>query len=312
MIDRQVSDGTYQDVAKSVKRLFRDIDVWGGRLLFGNTTPALNNVSGRLARMRSTRAFDRSLQESRDAQNFRRLGIVNLGYPFNRHVLAEITSKFQGAIEDDRYSFPYADRPNTVKRIANALFCRKLCNPRSISELETLITPSIIDLLEHNYGAHFGIVTVEMYRTYHVESQITAQVDPYSSWWHCDQRPTDLVKLFINLTEVDENSGPFMAATRSMTAEMLRSERFRGRHETAFDPSAKDLATGRIVALTGKPGVAMLCNTQECLHRAGVPQQGRHRDLLQIVLCSSKAPLKQGWLQAIDPQFGKASRYRRP
>lgn len=312
MIERHVQAMPARQLAKSAKRLLRDADVWGGRLLFGNTTPAVNNISGRLAFMRPTVRFGTGVFRSARAREFRRSGIAVLGIPFDQNLINEIAGFFARMIEDDRHSSPFAERPVTLARIANRSYGRKLHDPRSVPKLEALMVPDIIERLEDHYGAHFRIVTVEMYRTYHVEPHIHAQVDAYSCWWHCDQRPTDLVKLFVNLSDVDAGAGPFMAATKAMTAQLLRSERFHRRHEAAFEPNERDLTSGRVVALTGPAGMTMLCNTQECLHRAGVPQPGRHRDLLQFMLISAGTRLKPGWLQSIEPRFGQASRYRRP
>jgi hypothetical protein len=55
--------------------------------------------------------------------------------------------------------------------------------------------------------------------------------------------------------------------------------------------------------ISGPAGMAYIANTQFCLHRAGVPEPGLHRDLLQVQVISAPtvdlthAPIEQfGWI----------------
>ena len=41
----------------------------------------------------------------------------------------------------------------------------------------------------------------------------------------------------------------------------------------------------------GNMGDAALCNTQECLHAASIPEEGSFRDMIQFVIHPSKQPI---------------------
>ncbi len=291
------------------------LDVKLGRALFGHTTPALNTLPG--PAQPPARARVRSLQDGERDPAFIRFaerGFTHLPDGlFCPRLIAAIAGALADRIEDDRHSIPTGQNLALQERLLpGRVYARRLIDARNITEVEALAGDGMRDVVEGCYGSHFAILSVEGYRIHHVEPEIRRRIDAYSHWWHFDQRPVDICKVFINLTRVTPEDGPFTIASIDTSRRLLKTSAFHGRSDADFELPGDRRQDGGVAQLLGPPGSAMLCNTQICLHRAGVPAPGRHRDLLQLVLAASTQPLPIRWLAATDPIFGKRSRYYRP
>jgi len=74
---------------------------------------------------------------------------------------------------------------------------------------------------------------------------------------------------------------------------------FRNRHRYNL---SKDVLEdpNHVVKAIGPTGTAMLCNTELCLHRAEIPEEGHFRDIIQFQFGSSKKPLVDNWIEKIE------------
>jgi len=291
------------------------LDVRLGRAIFGHTTPALNTLRGRL-RLRHARAARRVEAGSVDPgfTRFAERGFIHLPEGlFGPRLIAAIAATLAERIEDDRHSIRTGQNLALQERLLpGRVYARRLIDPRDITEIEALAGDEMRQVVEGCYRSHFAILSVEGYRIHHVEPEIRRRIDAYSHWWHLDQRPVDICKVFINLSRVTPEDGPFTIASIDTSRRLLKNHAFRGRTDADFELADEQWQGGGAAQLLGPPGSAMLCNTQICLHRAGVPAPERHRDVLQLVLAASMRPLPIQWLAATDPLFGKRSRYYRP
>ena len=59
------------------------------------------------------------------------------------------------------------------------------------------------EVMEDYYGAYFDVFQVEVRRNLHVPPSQLKGAEAFSNWWHYDLRPTDISKLFVNLSDVD-------------------------------------------------------------------------------------------------------------
>jgi hypothetical protein len=307
--DRIRSRSPLEIAADAVRRL----DVRLGRMMFDTTTPALNHLLGHFRLLRA-RAARRRQAEHPAWRSFAERGFIHLPEGlFGAPLLAAIAAAAAERLEDDRHSLPTGQNLARQERLfPGRVYARRLIDPREIPEIEALAGEELRGIVEGCYRSPVAIVSVECYRIYHVEPQVRRRIDAYSHWWHFDQRPVDVCKLFVNLTRVTPEDGPFTIATAEASRRLLRTAAFRGRTDADFELADGQWRDGAVAQLLGPPGSAMLCNTQICLHRAGVPAPGRHRDLLQLVFMASPQPLPLRWLAATDPLFGKRSRYHRP
>jgi hypothetical protein len=100
-----------------------------------------------------------------------------------------------------------------------------------------------------------------------------------SADWHFDRRPTDWLRMFVYLSEVNGDSGPFQFIDLSNSKRLTRAG-FK-RESDEWQQRLQDEAM--INKLLGLPGSALVINVERLLHRAGIPVPGRHRDMLEII-----------------------------
>ena len=86
------------------------------------------------------------------------------------------------------------------------------------------------------------------------------------------------LKLFINISDVHENNGPLHVVSKKATAEVVKKLRYYDRNNYNSDINIK------YHKHVGKSGSALLCNTTQCYHRAGVPEKNSTRDMMTIIL----------------------------
>ena len=151
-------------------------------------------------------------------------------------------------------------------------------------ELMALLNDDVLGAVRQYYRSNFALYNVGAWRNFHVPV-IGPGEEALSNNWHTDSRRIDMLKVFILGSDADENSGPTHALTREWSREVVR----RGfKHRRDYQVPVEVIEDpGHLVRLTGPAGTALLCNTNLCFHRAGVPAQGRQRDLIEFRFVAS-------------------------
>ena len=134
--------------------------------------------------------------------------------------------------------------------------------------------------LRNHYRGAYHLHSVAMWRTTNVPAEIAETQPPYSLKWHNDHHTVDTLKLFILLSDVTEDDGPFHFLSLEQTKRVIRRG-FRDRHNYGI-PLSEIEDRRHLHRLIGPVGTAAFCNTTVCLHKAGVPKSGRTRDILQF------------------------------
>ncbi len=119
-----------------------------------------------------------------------------------------------------------------------------------------------------------------------VLAEVLAQGEVYSDRWHNDSGPTSMLAIFVLLNDVDSDGGPTSAINIPATKDIIRSG-YASRKE-AGQMTADIEANPHRVEMTGPAGTIMFVNVARCLHRAGIPAEGRHREWLQFRLFPSR------------------------
>jgi hypothetical protein len=57
-----------------------------------------------------------------------------------------------------------------------------------------------------------------------------------------------------------------------------------------------------VVKFTGDAGSAILANTEHCFHRAGFPDEGNIRDIIQFQFTPARDPLSDNWTNDVLPK----------
>jgi hypothetical protein len=247
---------------------------WAKRL-YGDTTPVTDHIRGQVLWARS-RIFGGSQPTSPAGLESRRNGIRLLGQLVPDSVMKPITAKLAEAFSKPRHDDYY---------YKGALATRSLIfATREVPELVQLLTPALLDAVRGYYGCNFQLTHLSAWRNYAVPPMTLAE-EAYSNNWHTDGRRIDMLKVWIAGTDVSMEDGPTHAMTREWTHEIVK----RGYNDRrAYDVPVETIENPEhMVRLTGPAGVALLCNSNLCFHRAGIIGEGRYRDLIELRFFSS-------------------------
>lgn len=187
--------------------------------------------------------------------------------------------------------------------------CREKCFSQSIPfiyklipEVKELINPKISSIIENIYGEYFEIVNILCWRNYHVPPDIAKGKELYSQRWHIDQFPPQtLLKLFVNISNVTEEDGPFHIHSLDRTKQLIKGGYNPYTSRQNYCSSLYDWLDKDSIKAIGEPGTAMLCNTTTCLHRASIPSMGHYRDIIQFQIVPASTPLSSDWIQNLSP-----------
>jgi len=225
-----------------------------------------------------------------EARTLAERGFVDLGPTFDESLIDRIQSKFDSLIENDDLLLdwnPDGYDQTFVKAIGNELV-------EHIPEVAQFITPEVGSLIEQRYGSYFQVRQCYAYRNYQVPPDIGEEI--YANYWHIDAQTSDHLKLFVNLTDVTEDDGPLHLISYEDTSDLARKKVSWDRQRDGV-PNEVVETNADITKFTGPRGSAMLANTYRTFHRAGVPAEGRTRDLFQFVLAPASEPLTYDWYE---------------
>ncbi|MDP6371292.1 MAG: hypothetical protein QF634_02145 [Vicinamibacterales bacterium] len=133
-------------------------------------------------------------------------------------------------------------------------------------------------MIEACHQSHVKLLGVTCWRNFHIPPALAeAREVGYSHYWHNDAQAIHTIKLFVALSDVDEQDGPLHVLPMDVSRRVMnwRFSRKRVRHAERLNAGAS--------RMVGPRGTATLGNATLCLHRAGIPAPGRHRDMLQFL-----------------------------
>ena len=104
--------------------------------------------------------------------------------------------------------------------------------------------------------------------------------------WHNDGSTSESIKLFFMLSNISKENGPMEAISINDSRKVLTSNNF-----FYPDPSGKTndfiRENAEIISLQGKAGSIFFALTNDVLHRATIPNEKTHRDLIVFYITSS-------------------------
>lgn len=270
---------------KTVKGLYWKMDQYVGKTLFGNTVGLKHNILGKM------NLVENSSFKSDDPiiKQFRKNGFLDLGIKFDESLIDKIRIKYNKMIEDDKFSFGSGGIAN------EKYFKRQIINPQfNIPEVESILNEEIINYVQCYYGGNFHVVRVDLWRIYHIPEKYQNS-DLISNRWHCDNRKTDRLKLFVNLSDVSEKDGPLHLQSIPRTKELMKMK-FNNRLDYGIPDEVME-DPKYVVRCIGPAGSTFFANTTTCLHKAGNPQNTR--DIIQLLFRSSKEPFDKDWINRV-------------
>jgi hypothetical protein len=258
-------------------------DAWMGRRFTGNPRGISNDVEGAWEIFRARLAAKERIERRGDpiVESLDAKGYADLGPCYDPALIERIKLGFRRAVDDP-----------TLTRERRSQWARQLVRPASaVPEATQLFDERMRAIVERYYGGPFKIYKFELRSNFHAPEEVTRGEEVYQNYWHVDDRPTSVLKLFINLTAVTDADGPFELLERDETRRLVRSGRFAQRSPTL----EHETRPGARVRLVGGPGHAMLATTARVLHHACLVGPGGRRDLASFTFRPARRPLAADW-----------------
>ncbi len=149
-------------------------------------------------------------------------------------------------------------------------------------EVFNIFNARVSNFLEHYFGGPFLVNSGSFRLTRHVPADVLEQGEVYSDRWHTDSGPTSMLAIFVLLSDLGPDGGPTSALDIPATKDVVR-QGYASRKETGQMTTQLENSPAW-VEMTGPAGTIMFVNVARCLHRAGIPEEGKHREWLQFRL----------------------------
>lgn len=268
-----------------------------GKTIYGNVSGVNRNVTGYLARWKSQlRTSDLELVPEAsegmegDPDEFTRRGYTSLGRPYDDDLMERIRERYEELIETEEYTkVMHRETPE------GKVYRRGIKDPiENIPALKELLNDHVRNVIKQHYGSHFQVRVANVYRTWHIPEEIYRKTQMHAENWHTDGKSTDHTKLFVTLSDTTEADGPLHIVPKNDLKTVAK-------HTVPFDQAVDGKPGGAVdqladpVTLTGERGTAMLANTTVCIHKAGNPDPGHTRDIIQFYMAPSHKPWPKDW-----------------
>jgi hypothetical protein len=256
------------------------------RLIFGNDAGLRENLVGQREINRASRITDQKLPPNREAEILKDQGFLVLGKEFDRELIQTIKKKYLKMISD-------------AEQQGKSKYTNFSDIHREIPEIKQLLTPKINSLLESYYeGAHFWLMSIQAWRNYHwPEAQNNTDIN--SNLWHNDATPTNILKLFVFLSDdVTHDNGATKILSISDTKKVMRSGYWERKYISRR--GRKILANEELINfMEGETGTTFIFNPQLCVHAAGVAKPDTYRDALCLQFAPTAIPRPVEWEQTV-------------
>jgi len=141
----------------------------------------------------------------------------------------------------------------------------------------------IIKKFKKYYKNNIAVASVEIIRNfglkntdYYNNTVRSKDQEHFNMYYHCDYYTMNYFKLFINISDVDETNGPLNFYSIKDTKKFIKDSNYKSR------ANYKTTNSTNVIINHGKKGESLFLNTPQCVHRAGIPNYGKYRDMLFV------------------------------
>ena len=202
----------------------------------------------------------------------------NLGY-FKPHIDSKELANFLSS----KIQEPDA---KIIEESSNKYSSRFVINKEMRTKIKDHINIKFKDILEafkRYYRSGIAVHNIQIKRNYGIEEtgyyskkERTKDFEYYNMYFHCDYYTMNYFKLFINLQDISLDHGPLTFYSIEGTKKFVSKSDYRDRN------FYNDLSLNNEIKNCGKLGDSLVLNTPQCIHRAGIPKFGKHRDVLFV------------------------------
>ena len=133
-----------------------------------------------------------------------------------------------------------------------------------------------LNKLKEYFNSNVYVTNITLKRNFY--SPIADKEEVYNNFYHNDAYVYNHFKLFINLMDIDVNTGPTHIFSTSDTRKIINMVRKYKRNNQIEKLDAEIIPYKHV----GPSGKSLFCFTSKCLHKAGVPSKNKFRDYLII------------------------------
>lgn len=213
--------------------------------------------------------------------------IINLYGSYKRFLLKGINKKnsflSKGYVVSGQSSLEYCKELKSYidkfvkKKFDKSIFNYTIPNDKKIIEISKILFESnkiLKSNLKDIFSDKYVISNISIYRNHHINDQNLSD-EKYSNFYHCDHYLKTMFKVFIILDDVDEKNGPLHFFDKNTTKKII-PKYYKSRKE--YIPDLDKIFLPK--KFTGKIGNTLICSTTECLHKAGIPEKNKTRDII--------------------------------
>ncbi len=261
--------------------LHSQLNLWLGKIFFNNDGGFISNSIGRYIKKRDSRRAKKLGFTGHDdliAKTLKKDGFYISSEIYHYQTINKITKiwdEYANSFdppEDGRFQLSSADQSEELQNF--------------IPLLEELISDDIKKTLESYFDSYFRIINYHIYRNRKPPSM--GEINSYGATanWHNDRSTSESIKLFFMLSDVDKNNGPMQIISKEDSKRVIKSNNF-------YYPDLKRKTREYIkdncktISLEGKAGTLFYALTNDALHRATTPDEGKYRDLIVFYITSS-------------------------
>lgn len=272
---------------------FKDIRVFAESLWYGNTVEGYANKIG--LKNWEDAIVESGFPSSEIHKQFLRDGYVVLGQIFDPKDIESLQKEFNHAITSSEFSTNIYDDENVRKAQNYNNFEGDVSSYRRDIKDCARALPTVVKLwnneqfkktlqqiLRCDYAPDDP--SVLSWRICHVPQHIAEQFEINTNRFHFDDQYVDRIKVFIYLSDVTQDDGPFQHFPKQYSRRLILKGFQKNKRVTSptggLDPDIVN--SDKLIKHTGKAGTVIVCATSLCLHRAGEPEVGHWRDLVQL------------------------------
>ncbi len=217
-------------------------------------------------------------QPSPEALKMREVGFSEIS-PIDEKLMAKIRKRWADIIDDDDKAAWGSPATRQIKR-----------PQENLPEIKELASKEVLDHFRGYFGTEVKIDAVLCWRNYDPKDMRGEHV--FSNWWHFDAANTAIAKLFVAVSDITEKHGPFHIYPRDKTKDLIKMGYVDRRN---YGGAPVEDYEG-LYRMTGKSGTAVIGNTELCLHKAGEPEDGNFRDIIQFQILPSAQAFDDNWM----------------
>ena len=166
------------------------------------------------------------------------------------------------------------------EKIDNQNEFKYILNNERISAIKNILNTqdfkNLLNKLEKYFNSKIYLIDAKVTRNFPIEKENEHKQNIYSNNYHVDYYTINLLKMFINLHDVDETQGPMNFYSKENSKKFIKFNNYKDRSNYEIK-NEKDLG---LIKNVGSSGDLLICSTPQCLHRASSPEKGKYRDML--------------------------------